>query len=239
MTEWFARWFGKEYLDLYPHRDDEEARAAVEMIRRTIGDAKIRAALDLACGSGRHTRALCEHVWTVGLDLSATLLEVAKSESPDVPYVRGDMRVLPFASGAFGLVINLFTSFGYFATPEENRTVLREVHRVLGEGGTFVLDYLNADNVRAHLVPMDTRDVDGRTITQRREITADGRYVEKTISATDCPTTYLERVRLFEPDDLRSMIDNAGFAITEELGDYDGSGFEQDSPRVIFFATRK
>ncbi|MGI8509820.1 MAG: class I SAM-dependent methyltransferase [Gemmatimonadaceae bacterium] len=239
MTEWFTRWFGKEYLDLYPHRDDAEARAVVDMILRTLGGEPMHRALDLACGSGRHTRALCEHVWTAGLDLSWELLEVAKRESPDVSYVRADMRLLPFAGDAFDLVINLFTSFGYFATDAENRAVLCEVHRVLESGGTFVLDYLNSQHVRDTLVPMDTQDVGERTITQRRRITDDGRYVEKTISATACGNTYLERVRLFEPAELRSLLTDAGFAITQELGDYDGSAIEPTSPRTIFFAKRR
>ncbi len=238
MTEWFTRWFGKEYLDLYPHRDEAEARAAVDMVLSTLGGVPMHAALDLACGSGRHTRALCEHVWTVGLDLSATLLEVAAAESSDVSYVRADMRVLPFAGGAFDLVVNLFTSFGYFATDDENRTVLREVHRVIAGGGTFVLDYLNADNVRDTLVPEDTHEVGNRMVTQRRKITEDRRFVEKMISATDCANTYLERVRLFEPAELRALLTDAGFTITHELGDYDGSALEPDSPRTIFFAQR-
>ena len=29
MTEWFEEWFGEEYLQLYPHRDDHEAERAV------------------------------------------------------------------------------------------------------------------------------------------------------------------------------------------------------------------
>ncbi len=238
MTDWFTRWFGKEYLDLYPHRDEAEARAAIDMILQTLGNVPMRAALDLACGSGRHTRALCEHVWTVGLDLSATLLGVAAEESPDVPYVRADMRVLPFARQSFDVVINLFTSFGYFATDDENRAVLREVHRVLGTDGAFVLDYLNADHVRETLVPMDTRLVGERTVTQSRKITDDGRYVEKTISATNCAHTYLERVRLFEPAELRALLSEAGFSITSELGDYDATALRADSPRAIFFARR-
>jgi len=24
MSEWFTRWFGREYLDLYPHRNEAE-----------------------------------------------------------------------------------------------------------------------------------------------------------------------------------------------------------------------
>lgn len=238
MTEWFTRWFGREYLDLYPHRDDEEAGAAVDMILGTLGPTAMRRALDLACGSGRHTRALCEHVWTVGLDLSADLLRVAAEESPKVAYVRADMRVLPFCDAAFDLVVNLFTSFGYFATDEENRTVLREVYRTLRGGGHFVLDYLHADHVRATLVPSDTKQIGSRVVRQERTITADGRFVEKRISVSDSAESYLERVRMFEPDELRSLLTQSGLKIVRELGDYDGSAPSADSPRVILFAQR-
>jgi len=239
MTDWFTRWFGKEYLELYPHRDDADAREAVSMIRAQIGGAQFPAPiLDLACGSGRHSRALWEWGWTVGLDLSATLLQLAHEEDPDDPYVRGDMRVLPFAPGTFGLVVNLFTSFGYFATDAEHLEVIREVARVTKSGGTFVLDYLNADEVRRTLVPFDEHVVDGRRIWQRRSISADDRYVEKNISADHCDREYQERVRLYTPDNLRDMIASSGFVVRHEFGDYDRSALTPDSPRVIFFAER-
>jgi SAM-dependent methyltransferase len=238
MSEWFTRWFGKEYLDLYPHRDEREARAVVRLIRNTVelrGDGR---ALDLACGSGRHTRALCRHIWTVGFDLSMDLLGVGIAESPQVPFVRGDMRALPFAADSFHLVINLFTSFGYFSSDEENRSVLGEVRRVLSPGGAFVLDYLNADHVRTTLVPHDTRRIGDRIVTQDRRITDGGRYVEKTISATDFPRSYMERVRLFEPETLRCLLHDFGFVVDHELGDYTGAPLDSESPRAIFFAHR-
>jgi ubiquinone/menaquinone biosynthesis C-methylase UbiE len=238
MSEWFTRWFGREYLDLYPHRDEHEARSVVRLLRNTIAPRLDGRALDLACGSGRHTRALCKHTWTVGLDLSMEMLRIAISESPHIPYVRADMRELPFATGSFELVVNLFTSFGYFSSDDENRVVLTEVNRVLQQGGVFVLDYLNADQVRSSLVPHDTRRVADRMITQERRITADGRYVEKEISAKGSPRTYMERVRLFEPDELRVLLHGAGFAIDHELGDYAAGPLGPTSPRAIFFAHR-
>jgi ubiquinone/menaquinone biosynthesis C-methylase UbiE len=238
MSEWFTRWFGREYLDLYPHRDDREARSVVRLIRNTVPFKTDGHALDLACGSGRHTRALSEHVWTVGFDLSAELLGMAASESPGIPYVRGDMRSLPFAGDSFNLVVNLFTSFGYFSSDDENRAVLTEVNRVLERGGVFVLDYLNADQVRSSLVPHDTRRVGGRVVSQRRRITESGRYVEKQISSAGSARTYMERVRLFEPADLRCLLHDAGFTITRELGDYDGTPLTSKSVRAIFFAHR-
>lgn len=238
MSEWFTRWFGKEYLELYPHRDDAEARSVVRLIRNTAAlDPKGRA-LDLACGAGRYTRALCKHTWTVGFDLSMDLLRLAISESPHIPYVRGDMRDLPFASASLDLVVNLFTSFGYFSSDEENRMVLSEVSRVLRGGGLFVLDYLNADQVRTSLVAEDSSRVGERMVTQKRRITADGRYVEKEISAEGCSQRFEERVRLFEQDDLRCLLHDAGFAIEHELGDYTGGPLRSESPRAVFFAHR-
>jgi SAM-dependent methyltransferase len=243
MNDWFTHWFGKEYLELYPHRDETEARAAVQLVYDTVSAKKdgmeIGPALDLACGSGRHSRALGERIWTAGFDLSMTLLEVARQESPYAPYIRGDMRELPFADDAFGLVVNLFTSFGYFDTNAQHLRVLAEVARVTRPGGMFVLDYLNAENVRRTLVPSDERMVNGRKIWQQRRISADGLYVEKTISSDGCDRTYNERVRLFEPDQLRMMLEESGFAVVAEYGDYGGGLWSEASARLILFAERE
>ena len=236
MSEWFTRWFGREYLDLYPHRNDAEARSAVGLVEQAVDLGGVTRALDLACGSGRHTRVLCDRVWTVGLDLSMPLLEVARAESPDVPYVRGDMRRLPFPPHVFELIVNMFTSFGYFDTDDENRHVLAEVRRVIAPRGWFVLDYLNAPHVRARLVPKDTRKVGSRVVTQKRRITPDDRYVEKHISADHLDRTYLERVRLFDPADLRALLTDAGFTIEHEFGNYAGHALQRGSERAIFVA---
>src|SRR6185437_6484141 len=152
----------------------------------------------------------------------------------DVPYVRADMRVLPFAGASFDLVVNLFTSFGYFSSDEENRLVLSEVNRVLRRDGVFVLDYLNSDQVRATLVPHDTRRIGDRVVTQDRSITSDRLYVEKEISVAGSARKYLERVRLFEPDDLRCLLHDAGFSVDREFGDYSGSPLSAESTRAIF-----
>ena len=37
MPEWFEEWFGEEYLELYPHRDDSEAERAVRLIASATG----------------------------------------------------------------------------------------------------------------------------------------------------------------------------------------------------------
>jgi SAM-dependent methyltransferase len=238
-ADWFEEWFGEDYLRIYQHRDETEAEHVVELIAGYLEGRDIRAVLDLGCGEGRHSRALCERWWTVGLDLSAALLRIARREMPSDPYVRADMRELPFAPGSFDLVVNLFTSFGYFEDDRENERVLVRVSDALRRDGTLVIDFLNAAEVRTDLVPYDERVENGITIEQTRTISPDDRFVEKTIRLREKGKEYFERVRLLTAKDLQRMLESAGFDVVRRLGDYAGAEWSDHSPRTILFARRR
>ncbi len=236
---WYEQWFGEDYLALYPHRDGREAEKVVALLQRKLEGRKVERVLDLACGAGRHSRVLNKHWWTTGLDLSQALLSVARREEPAAPYVRCDMRVLPFRSGSFSLVVNLFTSFGYFSEDSDHRRVIGEIAAVTAPNGMFVLDYLNADHVVAHLKPTDEKVVNGIAVDIERAISADGRFVEKRITLREKKKTFVERVRLFTRADLESLIVSAGFAVQEVVGDYQGSPWTADSERAMFFSVKR
>src|SRR5688500_16520005 len=234
--DWFEDWFGEEYLALYTHRDELEAERVARLIESRVHLARDSRALDLACGAGRHQRELSAHWWTVGLDLSPSLLRAARTADREAPLVRADMRTLPFRHCAFELVVNLFTSFGYFSDDSAHQRVIDEVSRVTCPGGWFVLDYLNARHVRQTLVPADVRKVGQHTIEQERSISEDGRFVRKTITIGEFGRTFVERVRLFEPDELTAMVSASGYAVVELLGDYSGAPLGPDSTRTILVA---
>ena len=159
--DWFRAWFGDEYLAIYPHRDAREARRAVRLYLDRV-PPPAGSVLDLACGAGRHLRELLSAgVHAVGLDLSITMLERAREESPKAQLVRGDMRQLPFADSGFAGLRSFFTSFGYFSTAEQDRGAAAEMHRVLRPGGSFMLDFLNADRVRRELVASESGRIRG------------------------------------------------------------------------------
>ena len=238
-ADWFEAWFGTDYLRIYQHRDESEAERAIDLIAAHVHGREIQSVLDLACGAGRHSKVLCERWWTVGLDLSAALLRVARREDPDAPYVRADMRELPFAAESFDLVVNLFTSFGYFEDDREHARVLACVRTALRPGGAFVIDFLNAGQVRRNLVPYDERVENGVTIEQTRMISPDDRFVEKTIRLLERGREYVERVRLLSAGDLERMLEAAGFDVVHCFGDYAGSDWSENSPRTILFASRK
>jgi len=234
MTEWFEQWFGEEYHALYPHRDAEDARRAVALIRKAAPWKRGAHILDLACGPGRHTAEL-ERLGgrVVGFDLSRAMLRRAR-ERAGACFVRGDMRALPFREGSFALAVNLFTSFGYFVDDAEHRLVLRQVAAALVPRGIFVLDYLNAEHVRRTL-KLGERTA-GRAVRVTRRIDGDSRFVIKEIELRDEGRRFEERVRLYGADELASLLTDAGLRIVARFGDYDGGPPDADAPRVILVA---
>ena len=237
MPEWFEQWFGGTYLEMYPHRDEKDAADAVALIASRVPLEDIRV-LDLACGPGRHSDLFRNSAAdVVGLDLSMPLLESARGTySPPLPLVRGDMRGLPFANSCFELVVNLFTSFGYFETDEENELVLREIVRVLRRRGRFVIDYLNASLVRDTLAEHEEQTLGGRRVVIDRRISDDGRFVFKEMDLIDEDRRFVERVRLFSPSELEHLLIKAGLSVQERFGSYDGGHLTADSSRVILFS---
>jgi demethylmenaquinone methyltransferase/2-methoxy-6-polyprenyl-1,4-benzoquinol methylase len=69
-------------------------------------------ALDVACGSGKLTAELARLVGgqgrTVGLDFSAQMLEVARSDHPGIEFVEGDALNLPFEDASFDVATIAF-----------------------------------------------------------------------------------------------------------------------------------
>lgn len=239
MTEWFEQWFGEEYHSLYPHRDEADARRAVALIQRVAPWRVNERVLDLACGAGRHAAELERAgARVVGLDLSSAMLLRARTRV-NASLVRADMRMLPFRAGSFGLVINLFTSFGYFRSDQEHGTVMEQVAEVLSSGGRFVIDYLNADQVRRTLRRDSEEIQDGQASARvHRRFSEEGLYVVKEIELRAENRSFQERVRLFTPGELEALITGAGMRVTARFGDYEGGPLTQDSPRTILVATR-
>lgn len=235
MGEWFEEWFGEEYLELYPHRDETDAARLIALITRTVALGPGARVLDVCCGAGRHARAFSDLGYrTVGIDLSRHLLQRAALVA-GVPLVRADVRDLPFRSRSFDLAVNLFTSFGYFATDGEHRAALAEMLRPVKAGGWFVIDFLNADQVARALVPSESMATAAGPVTVERWLHDEGRFVVKTITTPD-GRQFMERVRLLQRDELTAMVEGAGGAVIHAFGSYDGAPAGPDAPRVILVA---
>ena len=130
--------------------------------------------LDVPCGQGRHAHLLAEAGYNVeGVDYSTHLLDIARKRGvgPNLHYTLGDMRTLPPKwRGKFDAVVNLFTSFGFFAHPREDARVISEFARVLKPGGVLVWHGGSRDGVMARFLAKDWwTTTDGTLIAQERE----------------------------------------------------------------------
>jgi len=190
INHWYENWFGNEYLTVYAHRDEDEARQLVQLILTHINLDKSAKILDLCCGQGRHAFLFANEGFDVfGFDLSKTLLQVAKfknSQSDNTFFVQADMRFLPVVP-SFDLLLNLFTSFGYFESDSENKTVFEQFHQALKSGGYFVFDYFHTPHILANLERYQTEKIGDLTVEQERFI--EGSRVQKIIRLK-----YLEEV---------------------------------------------
>ena len=247
MSAWYEDTFGRDYLSLYPHRNDEEALRDVRGILRLIDPPRDEPLLDLCCGAGRHLVALRHAGFTrlTGLDLSKDLLAEARARldaesMQDIQLIQADMRVIP-GSELYGTIVSLFTSFGYFEHDNEDEHVLRSAYRALARGGTFLLDTLNRTYVMASLVPYEEKELDGKRTIIHRHITSDGLRVEKETHITQPgspETTYRESVRMYKKTEIEEMLHRIGFIDPRFHGDLKGQSFSDDSPRMVFVASK-
>ena len=241
---WYEKAFGNRYLEVYSHRNRQEAERALDLIEHVadFDNSDSQLVLDLACGQGRYSRLLANKGHrAAAVDLSMPLLEQGQASSPlaypcggSVWYVRADMRTVPF-KGSFELAISMFTSFGYFQTDKENASVLSQIHDALAPGGRWLIDYLNRPRVINTLVAQDSSTRGGLHITQRRKLEEDQRRVVKDvlIEGPEGVQQWTESVRMYGRGELEDMLEGAGLAVENVYGDYRREQYTENSPRLI------
>lgn len=147
--EWFERDFDHPaYFAIY---HDKVGDAAVEGpgLARLLGLPPGSLVLDLPCGWGRlrpYLEALGYEVF--GGDLSRLNLLRHRQEFGE-GLLRLDLRSLPIRSQSADAVLCAFTSWGYFATEEENARQLQEYARILRPGGVLLIDLCGRPHLEA------------------------------------------------------------------------------------------
>jgi SAM-dependent methyltransferase len=239
MKDWYKEWFSSDlYLAVYRHRNEEDAKKIINLIKDTIQLQDSAKILDAACGAGRHANYLLSLGYDVsGFDLSRTLLKIAVEEAKEKglshKYICSDIRNTCFKS-KFDLIVNLFTSFGYFETDEENFRFIYSAYKMLNEKGFYVLDYLNEVYVKDNLVGFSEKEILDKRLTERREIRGSRVYKEIILSDGENEEKYFESVQLYSREIIDEVFNKAGYRIKYIFGDYSGSVFNtKDSPRLI------
>lgn len=241
-NEWFTTWFNTPYYHLlYKHRDINEARSFIDRWVDTMRLPKGSHILDLACGRGRHAVHLHNHGYKVsGIDLSEENIDFANLhyKRDGLDFIRGDMRS-DLGLRRYDAVVNLFTSFGYFDTPEENKQVFANIYRALKSGGVFLFDYLNPNAISEVSTTPETKHIEDSSFTIVRSI--EGSHIVKSIRVHNnaIDKTFCEKVALIYPSEFYSMLTDCGFTLEEKWGDYQLNPLrENQSQRFITLASK-
>jgi len=242
--DWFKDWFASEYYrKIYNHRDEVEAYNLVNLIQRTLNFSTKVKVLDVGCGSGRHSLEFAKRGYDVtGIDFSRYLILQAKEQvstlnekNIKVRFIVKDMRKFNFR-GRYDIVINVFSSFGYFKTDKENFKVFQNVFYSLKRKGFFVFDFLNSTYLSKNLVAQTILHIDGFKVIQKRHI--ENGFVYKDIIIGK--QKFFERIKLYNKREIVNTLSNFGFCVFKVFGDYYGERFsEENSERMIIFAMKR
>lgn len=239
---WFDGFFETdEWLAVALARPPERTEAEVAFLADHLPSGAH--ALDVPCGTGRHSAGLAARGYTVsGLDISERVIRVAREALPGADFRTGDMRELPWESGSFDAVLNLWTAFGYFETQDEDERVLAEFARVLRPGGTLILDTINQaafvrkfqgkswDDSIDGLLMLDEVEHDlitGRNSARWTFIREDGSQVVRAFDH-----------RLYTAAEYAAMFRRAGLEPQAWFGDFEGGDLTPDTWRMIAIVKR-
>jgi SAM-dependent methyltransferase len=242
-SEWWRSWFGPGYLALYDDYLAERAGAEVDQLETLLALRPPLRILDLPCGQGRHAIELGRRGYHVtAVDLSPYMLKVAeeraRAAAVRVRWLAGDMRQ-PIVGERFHVVINLFTSLGYFEDEADDRKVVGAAAAMLLPGGRLVLEVINGERVVARFQEREWFTVGQAAVVERRTLDASARrmVVERTVTTPNNTEVNHHAIRLYGGGELAAMMRQAGFGRVDLYGDWNGDPLTSESLRVLAVGT--
>ena len=240
-TDWFETWFDSPYYHiLYKSRDEKEAERFLDKLITHIMPEPGARILDVACGKGRHSIYLNRKGYDVtGFDLSTeSILYDKKFENETLTFYLHDMREI-FRTNYFDIVLNLFSSFGYFSKERDNVRCLIANAAALKPSGIFVFDYFNANIIRKNGNSIHNKTID--EINFHIEKNIEGNYIRKKIEFSDKGKRFYfqESLLLAGLPELKKYFMMAGLEITGCYGSYALEPFDEISSERLILTARK
>ena len=195
--------------------------------------------VDLCCGPGRHSLEFARRGFQVtAVDRTRRYLDRASAQAANeglqIEFIQEDMRNF-CRPNTFDAVLNLFSSFGYFEDPQEDRQVAMNISHSLKPRGVLVMEMMGKEVLARIFQERDWHEEDGVLILEERKIRngwdwidarwilfQDGRRIEKTLS-----------LRLYSAAELTSLLRDCGFARAEVYGDLAGSAYDHTAKRLV------
>ncbi len=229
---------------LFSERRRADAPEDVENLISLLGISPGAKVLDLCCGVGRHSLELARRGFQVtGVDRTKLYLDEAikraEAEGLTLEFLQDDMRTF-CRTGAFDIVINLYTSFSYFENPEEDRQVVMNVYRSLKRGGAFLLELMGKEVLARIFRERDWREEDGAIILEERRLSRNWGWIDnRWIILRDGEKQEFKVChRLYSAVELSSLLGECGFDRVDAHGDLAGSPYDHTAKRFVVVARK-
>jgi SAM-dependent methyltransferase len=214
--------------------------------------------LECACGTGRITIPLARagHAVT-GVDISEQMLKVARSKVKKetssvqrrIRLVRADMRELGL-DRTFDLCIVPFNSFHHLLTVEDQLMALSRIRDHLVLGGRLVFNLFRPNLKRPEGVQRLDKVIEtgGRTLMRysvqyfdRQNQITHGWLLHEFVEPDGLVRRQVTpfRLRYVFQNQMKRLLQQAGFRVLSVAGAYDGSRFTSNSRMMIFTAQRE
>ena len=211
--------------------------------------------LDAGCGLGRISVELAALGLDVtGVDIIQSELDAARdsAEAEGVPLtlINHDLRTY-HASNQFDCAINLYTSFGYCDTLEEDMQILRNIAESVKTGGTFILECTSRETAIMYWTPGEEFERAGYKVVTHFEVVGawEGLKSQWTlyplVIANEAKQSKLQPVvdhcfvqRLYPASFLRDKLIEFGFSKAEVYGDYDLSPYNEHARTMVVIGVK-
>lgn len=204
--------------------------------------------LDCPCGYGRHSIELAKRKFVMtGSDLNSKHLSIAKKEASNnsviINFKKENMLDLNYDS-EFDAVINMFYSFGFFESDEDNFKVLQNFYKSLKPNGKFLMHtdvnipFIEAgkykhDETRPLTNGNALRIIDKYDPTTKR---IDGLWIIKNEEDEEIKKYY--SVRVYTKDEFIELCKKAGFRFCEAYSDWGKNPYSENSEDMIIVAIK-
>ena len=234
--DWFKTWFNTKYYHiLYEDRNYDDAQFFIDNIINELQISRTDKILDVACGRGRHSIYLSKLKYNVtGIDLSTNNINYAKraanNNQLDCNFFTHDMR--NEINYNFDLILNMFTSFGYF-TERENLKTISAFKKSLKPSGSLIIDFMNLGYVTKNLIKKEVILKKGINFNVKRSISNKKVKKEISFSIENKNYKYIESLSALTLSDFKKMFLKSGLKLIKTYGNYDLKPFNYETSKRL------
>ena len=222
-----------------------EAPGIAESVIKIAGLTKGSSVLDAGCGPGRISVELAAKGLDVtGVDIIQSELDAAKdsadAEGVKLDLINCDLRSFK-SQKKFDCAINLYTSFGYCDTIEEDFQILKNIADPLRDNGFFILECTSRETAILYFTDGEWFERSGLTVLTQFSVEGawEGLRSKWTIINRDGQRIEHEFVqRLYSAIELKRMMIRAGFNSVEIYGNYDFSPYNEHAKTMVIVAKK-